>query len=130
MKKQKILSLALALIMLMSLAACAKPAAQTAEEPAAEAAKKLTVKVTWEGEEEILQITTNEETLGAALLAEGLISGSDSEWGLFVDTVNGHFADANKGKYWVFTKSGEMVMTGVDSTPIEDGDSFEWYIYE
>ena len=130
MKKNRIMSLVLALIMLMSLAACAKPAAQAVEEPAAEAAKNLTIKVTWEGKDEILQVKTNEETLGAALLAEGLISGSDSEWGLFVDTVNGHFADSAKGKYWVFTKSGEMVMTGVDSTPIEDGDSFEWYIYE
>lgn len=127
---KRIMSLVLALIMLMSLAACAKPAAQPAEEPAAEAAKNLTIKVTWEGKDEILQVKTNEETLGAALLAEGLISGSDSEWGLFVDTVNGHFADSTKGKYWVFTKGGEMVMTGVDSTPIEDGDSFEWYIYE
>ncbi len=130
MKKNRLMSLVLALIMLMSIAACTAPAAQPAEEPAAEAAKKLTIKVTWEGKDEILQISTNEETLGAALLAEGLISGSDSEWGFFVDTVNGHFADSNKGKYWVFTKSGEMVMTGVDSTPIEDGDTFGRYIYE
>ena len=78
----------------------------------------------------MLSIRTGEETLGAALVKEGLISGTESDFGLFVDTVNGHFADAAKNEYWIFTKGGEWVTTGVDTTPIADGDSFEWSIYQ
>ncbi len=97
-------------------------------DPSADKTIRLTV--TFDGKDEILDVKTGEETLGAALLKEGLISGSDSEYGLFVDTVNGHFADSAKNEYWVFTKGGEWVTTGVDSTPIADGDAFEWYIYQ
>ena len=97
-------------------------------DPSADKTIRLTV--TFDGKDEILDVKTGEETLGAALLKEGLISGSDSEYGLFVDTVNGHIADSAKNEYWVFTKGGEWVTTGVDSTPIADGDAFEWYIYQ
>ena len=30
-----------------------------------------------------------------------------------------------KEEWWCFTKDGEDVMTGVDSTPVADGDHFE-----
>jgi len=65
-------------------------------------------------------IKTDEETVGAALVKLGLVSGSDSEYGLMVDTVNGITLDYNKdGKYWAFYINGEYATTGVDSTPVE-----------
>lgn len=127
MKTKKILSLLLAAVLLLGAAACAKPNPA----PANDAAQKtIHISVTFDGKTENLDVKTSEETLGAALIKEGLISGSEGEFGLFVDTVNGHFADVAKNEYWVFTKGGEWVTTGVDTTPIEDGDSFEWSIYQ
>ena len=73
-------------------------------------------------------ITTDEEYLRGALEQEdsGIsISGSESEYGLFVTTVDGVTADDSKQQWWCFTKGGEMLNTGVDSTPIADGDTFE-----
>lgn len=120
MKKQ---FLALLLALLLLFAACATPEPETGE-------KTITVTVTYLGEEEVLTVETDAEMLGEALLEKNLIQGSESEYGLFVDTVNGHRADANENQYWVFTKSGEWVTTGVDTTPIADGDSFEFFLYE
>ena len=40
-------------------------------------------------------------------------------------TVNGVTADDAQQQWWCFTKGGEMVNTGVDDTPIADGDTFE-----
>ena len=73
-------------------------------------------------------ITTDGEYLRGALEQEdsGIsISGSESEYGLFVTTVDGVTADDSKQQWWCFTKGGEMLNTGVDSTPIADGDTFE-----
>ena len=73
-------------------------------------------------------ITTDEEYLRGVLEQEdsGIsISGSESEYGLFVTTVDGVTADDSKQQWWCFTKGGEMLNTGVDSTPIADGDTFE-----
>ncbi|MGN0479348.1 MAG: DUF4430 domain-containing protein [Hominenteromicrobium sp.] len=79
-----------------------------------------------EGNETVHELTTDEEMLGAALLNEGLIEGSESEYGLFVTKVDGIEADSANEEWWCLTKGGEMVMTGVDSTPVEDGDAFEF----
>ena len=41
---------------------------------------------------------------------------------LYVKTVNGITLDYDKDKmYWAFYINGEYAMTGVDSTPIEEG---------
>lgn len=68
---------------------------------------------------------TDEEYLRGALEEENLISGSESEYGLFVTTVDGVTADDSLQQWWCFTKGGEPLNTGVDSTPIQDGDQFE-----
>ena len=53
------------------------------------------------------------------------MQGEESQYGLYVTTVNGLTADESQQQSWCFTKGGEDVMTGVDSTPIADGDHFE-----
>ena len=64
----------------------------------------------------------DEKTVGEALVEEKLISGSDSQYGLMVDTVNGQKYTYDDDKvYWAFYIDGEYAMTGVDSTTIEDG---------
>ena len=70
-------------------------------------------------------ISTDAELLRQALEEQNLIAGDESEYGLMVTEVNGVAADSSKEEWWCFTKSGEMLMTGVDSTPVADGDQFE-----
>ena len=70
-------------------------------------------------------IQTDAEFLRGALEQENLVQGEESQYGLFVKTVNGVTADDAQQQWWCFTKGGEMVNTGVDDTPIADGDTFE-----
>ena len=68
-----------------------------------------------------------EKTVGEALVNEGLISGEKAQYGLMVDTVNGQKYDYNEdGAYWAFHINGEYAMTGVDSTPIKDGEVYSF----
>lgn len=71
------------------------------------------------------EINTDEEFLRGALEQENLIEGSESDFGLFVTTVDGYTVNDDNQEWWAFSKDGESLMTGVDDTPIEDGDNFE-----
>jgi len=74
--------------------------------------------------------TSDASNLADALLAEGIIAGYDSEFGLTITTVDGIEADFNTSSaYWALYKDGEYSMTGVSSTPIAEGDHFE-LVYE
>ncbi len=68
---------------------------------------------------------TDAEYLGEVLLAEQLAEGERSAYGLFITTVDGEEAQDSLRQWWCVTKQGERVDTGVDSTPIADGDHFE-----
>ena len=97
-----------------------------ATRPATSAADKtITATVVANGEEEAFTIHTDEEYLRGALESIDLIAGEESEYGLFVTTVNGITADDANQEWWCFTKGGESLNTGVDTTPIADGDAFE-----
>lgn len=78
-----------------------------------------------EGNETQFEIHTDKETVGEALTELGLIEGEESEYGLYVKTVNGITADYDKdGVYWAFYINGEYASTGVDSTKIIETDSY------
>ena len=68
---------------------------------------------------------TDEEYLGNVLEPAGLIAGEDSEYGMFVKTVDGYTVDYAKQEWWCFTQDGVQVNTGVETTPVADGDHFE-----
>lgn len=70
-------------------------------------------------------IKTDAEFLRGALEQEKMVAGDESEYGLFVKTVDGYTVDDANQEWWRFTKDGEMVETGVDTTPIANGDHFE-----
>ncbi len=72
-----------------------------------------------------VDINTDAEFLRQALEESDLIQGTESSTGLFVLTVDGETVDGDKQEWWCFTQGGEYLMTGVDSTPIKDGDKFE-----
>ncbi|MBQ8733919.1 MAG: DUF4430 domain-containing protein [Anaerotignum sp.] len=65
------------------------------------------------------QVNTDAATVGEALTALELIAGSESEYGLYVTTVNGITADWDtESAYWAFYIDGEYAQTGVDTTEI------------
>lgn len=67
-------------------------------------------------------VYTDKTTVGEALLDTGLIAGEDSQYGLYVKTVDGVTLDYNTdGKYWAFYVDGKYATAGVDSTAIEAG---------
>lgn len=68
---------------------------------------------------------TDAEFLGQALTEENLVAGTDAGYGLFITSVDGVAADESKQQWWCITKGGATVNTGVDSTPVSDGDQFE-----
>ena len=65
-------------------------------------------------------------TLGlAAALALGIIAGDDSQYGLYVKTVNGITADYDKDQtWWGFYIDGVSASAGVDSTDIVNGSTY------
>ena len=75
------------------------------------------------------EIHTDQETVGAALAELGLIDGDEGEYGLYVKTVNGITADYDAdGVYWAFYVNGEYAVSGVDSTPIAEGESYSFKV--
>lgn len=74
-----------------------------------------------DGTKETFEVKTNAENVGDALVENNLISGSESQYGLVVDTVNGQKYDYTAdGAYWAFYVNGEYAMSGVDSTKIDE----------
>lgn len=89
----------------------------------------ITVEVTHaDGTQKTFTVKTDLETLGEALVEDGLIKGHNDTYGLYIDTVDGETVSADNNQAWVFTKDGEWLETAADSTPIEDGDHFEFSI--
>ena len=125
-KKTKIISI-IAVCLLVVLAVGAlfiynanRPSAQLGD-------KTITVTVV-HGDESSKDFTinTNAETLRAACEEQELIAGDESDYGLYVKTVDGETADENAQQWWCITKGGEMLMTCVDDTIIADGETYEF----
>ena len=93
---------------------------------AVEGDKTITVEVIHgDGSTKEFTILTDSETLGAALMEEELLVGEEGPYGLFVTAVDGETVDSAKEEWWNFSKNGEALMTGVDSTMIADGEQYE-----
>lgn len=68
---------------------------------------------------------TDVEYLGQLLTEEGLVQGEKGQFGLYIISADGEQAQESENQWWCVTKNGEMTETGVDTTPIQDGDHFE-----
>ncbi len=137
---KKVLAIILALVMALSLMACGSSPAQqpsgdaNAEIPVVtdgatlgEGAHSFTLEITdADGKTITATINTDEETVGAALLKLNIIQGENSDYGLYVKTVNGITADYDKDQtYWSFYIDGEYAQTGVDMTAVNDGSTYK-----
>lgn len=92
--------------------------------------KTLTIEVSAPDYYKTHEIKTDAEFLGEALKEEGIIEGEEGQYGLFITSVDSIKADDSKQQWWCITKGGADVMTGVDVTPIADGDTFELTLKE
>ena len=80
-----------------------------------------------DGVETRFEIHTDEETVGAALIALNLIEGDEGPYGLYVKSVNGIQADYDKDKvYWAFYVNDEYGTSGVDLTEIVETDIYSF----
>lgn len=79
-----------------------------------------------DGSQKDFSIGTNEEFLRDALEQEKLVEGDESGYGLFITSVDGEAADSAAEQWWcICDGDGNMLMTGVDTTPINDGDVYQ-----
>ena len=99
-------------------------------------AKAITVEVVDNnGETTTYETRTDAEYLRQALeeldaATDFAIAGEESDYGLYITTVNGITADYNAdGAYWSVYVNGEYGMYGVDTRPVTDGDAYS-IVYE
>ena len=124
---KKVLSLTLCMVLIAAMALFTGCSNNKAGAPK-EGEKSFTfIVVDLEGNEKSFEITTEAATVGEALLEEELIAGEDSQYGLYVKTVNGLTLDYDKdGAYWSFYVGDSYAMSGVDTTEIEDGLTYSF----
>ena len=122
---KKWLAVLLVLAMVLGMVACG------AKEPTGkgEEVSFTFVVVDPDGVSTTFEITTEEETVGAALIAEGLIEGEEGPYGLYVKTVNGITVTYEEdGKYWAFYEGDVYASAGVDQTAIEPGATYSFRV--
>lgn len=132
-----ILSVMLVAAMIFAMAGCGKKemtgSAETVHEDGevlGEGSKEFAfLIVDAEGEEVNLEIHTDKETVGEALMELGVIAGEEGPYGLYIKTVNGDTYDYDEdGKYWAFYVNGEYGMASADLTTITEGDSYAFKV--
>ena len=90
-----------------------------------EGATTLVVEVKADDRQITFTIHTDATTVGAAMQEHDLLEGEESQYGLYVKKVNGILADYDVDQtFWGFYIDGEMALTGVDTTDIEEGVTY------
>lgn len=125
------LSLLLAFVFIVSLVSCSsgnnvwKDAVYLEDTELGNGAKTVIVEVKAEDKTVTFTVKTDKDTVGAALIEQGLISGDEGQFGLYVKVVNGITADYDVNqRYWAFYVDGELSMTGVDTTEINESSRY------
>ena len=126
MKNLRMLSLLMALVFICSCGNM-ETAVYNEDTVLGEGAKTLTLKVTDTEKTITFTIKSDAKTVGDALSEHKLIAGEAGQFGLYIKMVNGVRADYDKdGAYWGFyDKNSEYMMSGVDTTELNDGDTYE-----
>lgn len=132
---KKLIALLLALVMALSLVACAPTAdnsettANNTETTAQTQAtmKSFTVTVVYaDGTSKDFSYESDEEFVGPVLQEAGLIEGNMGQYGLEISKVDGIKAVyAEDGAYWAVYEGEEYAMQGIDTTPIVDGGVYK-----
>ena len=131
---KRTISIALLIICLFSFVACKESVDATGlwenatylqDTEFGEGAKTVKVEVKVEEQMVTFTINTDKKTVGEALVENDLIAGDEGAFGLYVKKVNGITADYDIDQsYWAFYINGEMAMTGVDMTDIDENATY------
>lgn len=123
-----ILTVVMVLVMAFTLAACDAPEEVeliTVEDGAVvgEGANEFALEIVdADGSQVNVTVKTDEKTVGDALSSLGLIAGEESQYGLYIKTVNGITYDyETDGRYWAFYVAGTYAVESADLTEIEPG---------
>ena len=104
-----------------------KNATYTDNTTVGEGKTEVDIKVTAGDKSVVITLKTDEKMLEDALLKENLIAGDESEFGLYIKTVNGIIADYDADKtYWAIYKDSEYMMEGAGVTEIASGQEYEF----
>jgi len=77
------------------------------------------------------KINTDKTIVGEALQELGIIEGEEGDYGLYVKTVNGIFAEyETTGNYWAFYVGDAYASAGIDMTEIVSGETYSLRIEE
>ena len=124
MQNKKLVISALALVLVVALFAgiyfATRPETQ-------QGSKTITVTVVHkDGTEKEFVCHTDEEYLGAVLVAEEIIVGEQGEFGMYFNVADGETADYSvDGGWWQVFIGEESATVGVDGIAIADGDTFQ-----
>ena len=119
----------IALVVVLVLAVAALVIWQANKPAAQKGGKEITVNVDHlNGDDTSYTIYTDAEYVRGALEQENLIEGTESEYGLYVQTVDGETADESKQEWWGYSVNGEFAELGVDSQPVADGDVYDFVL--
>lgn len=122
MQKKRLLIASLALVLAAALIA----GVYLATRPEGTTGKKaIAITIATDAGSETTTLHTDAAFLGDALTEAGLIAGEEGPYGLYVTSAGGITADESKQQWWGFSKGGELLSTGVDETPIADGEAYE-----
>lgn len=125
MKKSKAL-LAVVIVLAVAIIAAGIYFIARPKTDAASGAKSITVDVVHaDGTSKTFTYQTDAEFLGEVLQSEGLVQGTESDYGLYITTVDGEKAVyENDGAYWAFYVGEDYASQGVETTPVEDGATY------
>ena len=135
---KKLAALVLSVLLVLALSACAHNTVPKDTDPAdikngdtvGMGATAISVEVTdADGNKTAFEVHTDAKTVGAALQELNLISGEESEYGLYIKQVLGITADYNvDGTYWAFYIDGQYAATGADMTNITPGSVYGFVV--
>ena len=119
----------LALIAVLSLVSCKEAprglwdtATYTEDTVIGEGDTTFTLTVTAEEKTVTFIVSTNEKTLGEALVKLGLVKGESGAYGLYITEVNGmELVYDTHGMYWSVTENGSTAATGADGINLQNG---------
>ena len=138
---KKIISVAMAALLMLFMCACGAentpeqntilyPDAATEAVSLGNGSKHLDfTAVDANGTEYQFHIHTDKTYVGEALEELGLIEGTEGDFGLYVNKVNGIYAEyETTGTYWAFYVDGTYAMAGIDMTEITEGTAYSMKI--
>lgn len=119
----------IALVIVLVLAVAALIVWQVTKPAPQQGGKEITVNIDHlNGDDTSYHIVTDAEYLRGALEQENLIEGTESEYGLYVLTVDGETADESQQEWWGYSVNGAFAEFGVDSQPVADGDVYDFVL--